>query len=185
MLRQLAACWLPCKVMIVKINLWFGFYSWWFVSQQMPSAWLLGLGSKLYPSNKQRVLNKDVTRCHLFHVLQNRASERKALLAGCTSCCSKILIISKIFTVVLKLLRPSYLFQARLLWEGNFIFWECFFFLECQINSLPLFRLRVVSPTSCSLTSEVVSLTRWVSPLTAFSWSVDERTRYKHAYRTF
>ena len=143
MLRQLAACWLPCKVMIVKINLWFGFYSWWFVSQQVPSAWLLGLGSKLYPSNKQRVLNKDVTRCHVFHVLQNRASERKALLAGCTSCCSKFLIISKIFTVVLKLLRPSYLFQARLLWEGNFIFWECFCF-----PWVPNQQFTVVSPKS-------------------------------------
>ena len=43
----------------------------------------------------------------------------------------------------------------------------------------------VVSPTSCSLTSDVVSLTCWVSSVTAFSWSVDERTRYTHAYRTF
>ena len=26
------------------------------------SAWLLGLGSKLYPSNMPRMLNKDLTR---------------------------------------------------------------------------------------------------------------------------
>ena len=36
----------------------------------VPSAWLLGLGSKLYPSNKQRMLNK------------NLAGVKKALLVG-------------------------------------------------------------------------------------------------------
>ena len=62
MLRQSAACWLPCKVIIVKINHWFGFYSWlvvdmarWFVSQQVPSA-----SSKPYSSNMQRMFNKDL-----------------------------------------------------------------------------------------------------------------------------
>ena len=49
------------------------------------SARLLGLGSKLYPSNMQRMLNKDFTGFmqSLFRVHQNRASERKAPLAGC------------------------------------------------------------------------------------------------------
>ena len=48
------------------------------------SAWLLGLGSRLYPSNMQRVLNKDLTqfRQSLSRVRQNLESERKALLAG-------------------------------------------------------------------------------------------------------
>ena len=36
----------------------------------VPSAWLLGLGSKLYPSNKQRMLNKNLARV------------KKALLVG-------------------------------------------------------------------------------------------------------
>ena len=125
-----------------KNKLLFGFYSWlvvpptylgrskglgsqgslvvnmvrWFVSQQVPSARPLGLGSKLYPSNMQRMLNKDLAwfMQSLFHVLQNRVSKRKALLAGCTSCCSKFLIFSKIFREVLKLLRPSYIFHALL-----------------------------------------------------------------------
>ena len=153
MLRQSAACWLPCKVIIVKINHWFGFYSWlvvdiarWFVSQQVPSASLLSLGSKLYPSNKQRMLNEDPTRFmqSLIRVRQNRASERKALLAGCTSFCSKFVIISKIFSVGLKLLRPNYIFPcAPFNKEYNFIFWE-YFYLECQINSLRSFRQRPV-----------------------------------------
>ena len=46
-------------------------------------------------------------------------------------------------------------------------------------------RFTVVSPTSCSPTSEVDSLACWVSSLTAFSWSVAERTKYVLAYRTF
>ena len=48
------------------------------------SARPLGLGSKLYPSSIQRMLNKDVTR--FKHILsgqrQNRVSATKALLAG-------------------------------------------------------------------------------------------------------
>ena len=44
----------------------------------VPSAWLLGLDSKLYPSNKQHMFNKDLTL--LMHVRQNRAIER-----GCAS----------------------------------------------------------------------------------------------------
>ena len=48
------------------------------------SAWLLGLGSKLYPSNMPRMLNKDLTRfvLSLYWVRQNRANGRKALLIG-------------------------------------------------------------------------------------------------------
>lgn len=50
-----------------------------------PNAHLLGLGSKLYPSNKQHMLCKDLTP--FMHSLswerQSRASERKALIAGC------------------------------------------------------------------------------------------------------
>ena len=37
----------------------------------VPSAWLLGLGSKLCPSNKQHMLNKNLARV------------KKALLVGC------------------------------------------------------------------------------------------------------
>ena len=46
---------------------------------------VLGLGSKLYPSNLQRMLNKDLTRSKqsLSRVRQNRASKKKASLAGC------------------------------------------------------------------------------------------------------
>ena len=48
------------------------------------SARPLGLGSKLYPSSMQRMLNKDVTR--FKHILsgqrKNRANATKALLAG-------------------------------------------------------------------------------------------------------
>ena len=44
----------------------------------------------------------------------------------------------------------------------------------------------VVSLSYCSLTSEVVSRTCWcVSSVTAFAWSVAERTRYIRAYRDF
>ena len=44
---------------------------------------LLGLGSKLYDSNMQHVLNKDLTQFKqsLTWVPQNEASKRKALLA--------------------------------------------------------------------------------------------------------
>ena len=45
----------------------------------IPSARLLGLGSKLYPSDMQRMLKKDLTRLmqSLSRIRQNRASERK------------------------------------------------------------------------------------------------------------
>ena len=48
------------------------------------STRLLGLGSKLYPSNMQRILKKDLTQFteSLSRVRQNQASQRKALLAG-------------------------------------------------------------------------------------------------------
>ena len=45
---------------------------------------ILGLGSRLYPGNMQRIFNKDLTRFmqSLSRERQNRASKRKALLAG-------------------------------------------------------------------------------------------------------
>ena len=45
---------------------------------------ILGLGSRLYPGNMQRISNKDLTRLmqSLSRECQNRASKRKALLAG-------------------------------------------------------------------------------------------------------
>ena len=48
------------------------------------SAQLLGLGSKLYHSNMQHMLNEDNTRFiqSPSRVRQNRGSERKAVLAG-------------------------------------------------------------------------------------------------------
>ena len=47
----------------------------------------LGLGSKLYPSNKACMLNKDLTQFmqSLSREHQNRASERETLLAGCAT----------------------------------------------------------------------------------------------------
>ena len=50
----------------------------------IPSERLLGLGSKLYPSNMPRMLKKDLTPFtqSLSRVRQNRTSERKAVLAG-------------------------------------------------------------------------------------------------------
>ena len=46
---------------------------------------ILGLGSRLYPGNMQRIFNKDLTRFMQSpsRERQNRASKRKALLAGC------------------------------------------------------------------------------------------------------
>ena len=46
---------------------------------------ILGLGSRLYPGNMQRIFNKDLTRFmqSLSRQRQNRASKRKVLLAGC------------------------------------------------------------------------------------------------------
>ena len=45
---------------------------------------ILGLGLRLYPGNMQRIFNKDLTRFmqSLSRERQNRASKRKALLAG-------------------------------------------------------------------------------------------------------
>ena len=45
---------------------------------------ILGLGSRLYFGNMQRIFNKDLTRFmqSLSRERQNRASKRKALLAG-------------------------------------------------------------------------------------------------------
>ena len=44
---------------------------------------VLGLVSKLYPSNMSRMLNKDLPRFRgLSRVQQNQASKRKALVAG-------------------------------------------------------------------------------------------------------
>ena len=67
-----------------------------------PSARLLSLGSKLYPSNMKRMLNKDLIRFKqiLSRVRQNRASERKVLLAGlvymkCTHRGSEVLLLEK------------------------------------------------------------------------------------------
>lgn len=50
----------------------------------VPGARLLRLGSRLCPSNMQRMLNKDLTQFKqsLSRVRQNLESERKALLAG-------------------------------------------------------------------------------------------------------
>ena len=50
---------------------------------------ILGLGSRLYPGSMQRILDKDLTRFmqSLPRERQNRASKRKAQLAGCTLRC--------------------------------------------------------------------------------------------------
>ena len=61
----------------------------------IPRARLLGLELNLYPSNKQRTLNKDLTQYikSLCRVCQNRVSKRKELLAGCLTPgpgCSKL-----------------------------------------------------------------------------------------------
>ena len=51
----------------------------------VPSARILGLGSKMYQGNMSRMLNKDLSRFtqSLSLIRQNRVSERKAvLLAG-------------------------------------------------------------------------------------------------------
>ena len=55
----------------------------------VPGARLLSLGLKLYPSNIQRMLNKDFTRFmqSLSRIRQIRASEKKDLLAGYTLQC--------------------------------------------------------------------------------------------------
>ena len=55
-----------------------------FFEWTIPRARLLGPELNLYPSNKQRMLNKDPTRYikSLCRVRQNRVSKRKALLQG-------------------------------------------------------------------------------------------------------
>ena len=56
----------------------------------VPSARILSLGSKMYPSDIQRMLDKDFTRFmqSLSRIGQNRVSERKAvLLAGWQNVC--------------------------------------------------------------------------------------------------
>ena len=61
--------------------------------------------------------------------------------------------------------------------EGNDFSWYCRvarLFLFRVLFGLRSFRLRVVSPTSCSLTSEVASRTCRVTSLIAFAWSVAE-----------
>ena len=49
------------------------------------SARLLGIGSKLYPSNMPRMLSNYLTRITqgLSRVRKNRSGERKPLLTGC------------------------------------------------------------------------------------------------------
>ena len=51
----------------------------------VPSERILGLGSKLYPRNMQRMLKRDLVRFMQFfsRVRQNRESKRKVLLVGC------------------------------------------------------------------------------------------------------
>ena len=67
-----------------------------------PSARLLSLGSKLYPTNMKRMLNKDLIRFkqRLSRFRRNRASERKVLLAGlvymkCMDRGSEVLLLEK------------------------------------------------------------------------------------------
>ena len=52
---------------------------------------ILGLGSRLYPGNMQRIFKRDLTRFmqSLSRERQNRASKRKALLAGCARLLAK------------------------------------------------------------------------------------------------
>ena len=51
----------------------------------VPSERILGLGTKLYPRNMQRMLKRDLVRFMQFfsRVGQNRESKRKVLLVGC------------------------------------------------------------------------------------------------------
>ena len=91
-----------------KNKLLFGFYSWlvvpptylgrskdlgsqgsfvvnmarWFVSQQVPSARPLGLGSNLYPSNMQRMLIKDLARFMQSLWCTPKSSKQKKGSAG-------------------------------------------------------------------------------------------------------
>ena len=96
-LKTALASWAPSIniiiiiIIIIIIN-WFFEWEHLFIDKPMvitePVAVgvrVLGLGSKLYPSNLQRMLNKDLTRSKqsLSWVRQNRASKKKASLAGC------------------------------------------------------------------------------------------------------
>ena len=90
-LKTALASWAPSINIIIIIN-WFFECEHLFIDKPMvitePVAVgvrVLGLGSKLYPSNLQRMLNKDLTRSKqsLSRVRQNRASKKKASLAGC------------------------------------------------------------------------------------------------------
>ena len=67
----------------------------------IPSTGLLGLGSKVYPSNMQRMLNKGFTRVKhsLSRVRQNWASKRKSLLAGW---CSRRLICYFVYELTIQ-----------------------------------------------------------------------------------
>ena len=65
----------------------------------VPSARLLGLGSKLYLSNMRRMLNKenkDLIRFmqSLSRVRQNQASERKVLLSEQQQKCFSLFFVS-------------------------------------------------------------------------------------------
>ena len=59
---------------------------------------ILGLGSRLYPGNMQRIFNKDLTRFmqSLSRECQNRASKRKALLAVCRFKCGHVFYHNKV-----------------------------------------------------------------------------------------
>jgi len=58
----------------------------WLITElAVVSAWPLGLGSKLYPSNASRMLYRNLTRFMQSLSRVHQTSERKALLAGFTS----------------------------------------------------------------------------------------------------
>ena len=65
---------------------------------------ILGLGSRLYPGNMQRIFKKDLTRFiqSLSRERQNRASKRKALLAGWVSYCDGTDLINQKETSVIE-----------------------------------------------------------------------------------
>ena len=84
----------------------------------IPCAGLLGLGSKLYPSNMPRMLKKDLTRFMpiLSRVRENRASERKTVsrvsdIEQTIVISFSILPGSKIFLLVLRLELPGLIFS--------------------------------------------------------------------------
>ena len=62
------------------------FYKSTVINQPAVASWrLLGMGSKLYPSNMPCMLSKDLTRFmqSVSRVRKNRSGERKPLLTGC------------------------------------------------------------------------------------------------------